>query len=63
MWRLFFGKPEGNVSLGRPRYRGEHDIKMDYQEIRCVGVDWMYLNQDRNKQPAVVNTAMNFPFP
>ena len=29
------GKPEGKRPLGRPRYRGEDNIKMDIQEVGC----------------------------
>ena len=29
------GKPEGKEPLGRPRHRGEDNIKMDLQEVEC----------------------------
>jgi len=37
--RVFIGKPEGNRLLGRPRYRWEKNIKMDYQEVGCGCMD------------------------
>jgi hypothetical protein len=35
------------VLLGRPRRRWEDNIKMDLQELRCGGKDWIELVQDR----------------
>jgi hypothetical protein len=43
------GKPEGNRSLGRPRCRWEDNIKTDFQKVRCGGMDWIGLAQDRDK--------------
>jgi hypothetical protein len=37
------GKPEGKRPLGRPRYRWEENIKMDFQEVRCGDLDWIEL--------------------
>jgi hypothetical protein len=33
IYRVLMGKPEGKRSLGRPRCRGEDNIKMDLQEV------------------------------
>ena len=33
--------------LSRPRYRLEDNIKIDVQEIRWAGVDWIRLAEDR----------------
>ena len=41
--RVLVGKPEGKRPLGRPRRRWEDNIKMDLQEVRCDGMDWIYL--------------------
>ena len=49
------GKPEGKRLLRRPRHRWEDDIKMDHQEVRCGGVDWIELAQDRDRWRAFVN--------
>jgi hypothetical protein len=35
MYRVLVGKPEGKRSLGRPSYRWEDNIKMDFQEVGC----------------------------
>jgi hypothetical protein len=37
--RVLVGKPEGTRPWGRPRHRGEDNIKMDLQEVGggCVG--------------------------
>jgi len=40
---FFVGKPEGNRPLGRLRRRWEDNIKMDLQEVRCGGMDWIEL--------------------
>jgi hypothetical protein len=37
------GKPEGKRPLGRPRCRRENNIKMDFQEVGCGGLDWIEL--------------------
>jgi hypothetical protein len=37
------GKPEGKRPLGRPRHRWEDSIRMDLQEVRCGGMDWIEL--------------------
>ena len=37
-------KPEGKRPLGRPRRRWEDDIKMDLQEIKFEGMDWIDLD-------------------
>jgi len=41
--RVLVGKPEGNISLGRPRLRWEDNIKMDLQEVGWRDMDWLYL--------------------
>jgi len=40
---VLVGKPEGKRPLGRPRRRCEDNIKMDLQEVGCVGMDWIEL--------------------
>jgi hypothetical protein len=45
MYRVLVGKPEGKRPLGRPGRRWEDNIKMDLQEVGCVGMDWIRLAQ------------------
>ena len=37
MNRVFVGKPEGRRPLERPRRRWVDNIRMDRQEVSCVG--------------------------
>jgi hypothetical protein len=39
------------------------NIKMDLREIRCGGMDWIDLSEDRDKWRALVNTVMNLRVP
>jgi hypothetical protein len=41
------GKPEGKRPLGRPGRRWEDNIKTDFQEVGCGGMDWIELAEDR----------------
>jgi hypothetical protein len=38
-YRVIVEKPEGKRPLGRSRRRLEDNIKMDFQEVRCGGMD------------------------
>jgi hypothetical protein len=57
------GKTEGKRPLGRPRRRWEDNIKMVLQEVRCGGMEWIELAQDRESWWALVNAVMNIRFP
>ena len=61
--KVLVGKPEGKKPLGRPRRRGEDNIKMDLQEVGRGCGDRMELAQDRDRWRALVSTVMNFRFP
>jgi len=63
IYRVFVGKPEGKRPLGRPGHRWENSIKMDLQEVRCGGMDWIKLAQDRDRWRALLNAVMNLWFP
>jgi hypothetical protein len=53
------GKPEGKSPLGRPRCRWEDTIKMDLQDVKCGGADWIDLAQERDRWLALVIVVMN----
>jgi len=57
--RVLVGKPEGKRPFGRPRRRWEDNIKMDLQEVRCGGMDWIELAPDRDRWEAIVDAVMN----
>jgi hypothetical protein len=63
VYRLLVGKPEGKRSLGRPRFRWEDNINMDFQEVGCEGMDWIRLAQNRDRWQALVNGVKNFRVP
>jgi hypothetical protein len=56
-------KSEGKIPLGRPRHRWEDNIKMDLQEVGCVGMDWIKLAEDRDRWWALVTAVMNLWVP
>ena len=57
------GKPEGRRLLGRSRSRWKDNIKMDLQEMRCGGMKWTDVAQDRDRWRAVVIAVMNLRVP
>jgi len=57
------GKPEGRRPLGRPKRKWEDTFKMDLQDVRCVGVDWVDLAQDRDRWRALVTAVMKLLVP
>jgi hypothetical protein len=59
VYKVLVQKPEGKRPLGRPRRRWEDGIRMDLGEIGLGGVDWIRLDQDRNRWRAVVSAVMN----
>jgi hypothetical protein len=61
-YRLLVRKPEGTRSLGRSKCRWA-DIKMDREEIRWSGVDWIGPAQDKKRWRALVNAVMNHRVP
>jgi hypothetical protein len=60
---ILVGKPEGKRPFGSPRRRWEDHIKMDLQELGCVGLDWIELERDRGRWRALVNEVMNLRVP
>jgi hypothetical protein len=62
-YRILVGRPEGRRPLGRPWCRWEDNIKMNLQELRWEGVDWIDMAQDRDRWRALVNVVMNLQVP
>ena len=63
LYRVLVGYPEGKRPLGRPRRRWEDNIKMDLQKVWCGGMDWIELDQGRDRWRVLVNAVMNLRFP
>jgi hypothetical protein len=59
VYRVLVGKPEGKRPLGRLRRKWEDNIKMDFQEVGCGGMDWIGLTHDRDRWRAIVKAVMN----
>ena len=54
--RNFVGRPKGKRRL---RSRWKYNIKMDLQELRRGGKNWIDLAQNRDRWRALVNVVMN----
>jgi hypothetical protein len=61
--RAMVGKTEGRRQLGGPSRRWEDNIKMEIQEVRCGGTDWIELVHDRDRWRALVTAVMNIRVP
>jgi hypothetical protein len=56
------GKPEGKITLGRPRSRWQDNIKIGLQEIAWWGwngVGWINLAEARDAWRTIVYAEMN----
>jgi len=63
VYRVLVGKLEGKRPHGRRRRRWEDNITMDFQEVECMGMDGIDLDQDRDSWRAPVNAVMNLQVP
>ena len=57
------GKLEGRRPLWIHRLRRFENIRMDFQEVGCVYMDWIGLVQDRNRWRTLVSAVMNVRVP
>jgi len=62
VYRVLVGKLEGRRPLGRPRRRWVDNIRMELQEVGCGYMDWIGLDQDRDRWRTLVSAVMNFRF-
>jgi hypothetical protein len=44
----FGGEPEGKRPLGSPRHRWADNNKIDLQEVKCGGMEWIELAENRD---------------
>jgi hypothetical protein len=62
-YNILVGRPDRRRPQGRLWRRWEDNIKMDHREIGFGDVDWIHLDQDRDRWRALVNTVMNLQVP
>ena len=62
-YRVLVGKPEGKRPLGRPKHRWVDNIRMDLQDVGCGYMDWIELDQDRDRCWTFVSAVMNLRVP
>jgi hypothetical protein len=53
VYRGLVGKPEGSRPVGRPRRRWKDSTRIDHREVRCGGMEWIELAQDRDRWRAL----------
>jgi hypothetical protein len=49
--------------MGRPKRSWEDNIKMDFQEVGCCGMDCIEQVQDSDRWWEIVNDVMNLGVP
>ena len=63
VYRVLVGKPEGKRPLGKQRRGWEDNKKMDLQEVGSGRMEWIELDQDRDRWWELVNAVMNLRVP
>ena len=61
--RILVGKPEGKRSFGRPRHGVEVNVKMNFQEMGCEGMDRINLAKNKDMLWTVENIVINLGIP
>ena len=59
----FDWESRGKDTTGKPWRRWEDNIKKYLEEVRCGGMDWIALAEDRDRWRALVNAVMNLRVP
>jgi hypothetical protein len=59
-YMLLMVKPKGKTPVETPSSRWVDNIKIGLRDVECVGMDWIDLEQDREKWRAILNTVVNF---
>ena len=49
----------GKETTWEARRKWEDNIKMYFRKVRCGGMDWIEMVQDRDRLRALVNAVMN----
>jgi hypothetical protein len=62
-YKSLIRKLEGSRPPGKPRRRWVDNIRMDLGEVDWSDVDWIGLDQDRNRWRALANVTMNLQLP
>jgi hypothetical protein len=60
---ILVGNAEGKRPLRRHKCKCEDNIKIDFREIKRIGMDWIHLVQDRDQWRDPVNKVMNLRVP
>ena len=63
VYRVLLGKPEGKRLLGRPMLRWMDNTRMDLHEVGCGYMDWIGLDQVRDRWLTLVSAVMNLGVP
>jgi hypothetical protein len=63
VYRFLVGKTEGKGPMKKPTRRWEDNVKMDLQEVRFGGMDWIELAQVRDRWRTLVKAVMNLRVP
>jgi hypothetical protein len=58
-YNISVGKTKRKKPIGRARCIREDTIKINLQETRCKGEDWIFLDQDKVQWRALVYMVMN----
>jgi len=61
--RFWWGNLRERGHLEDPNRGWKDNIKMELQEVGCVGMDWIDVAQDRERWQALVNAVKNFQVP